>query len=422
MNNMQNAARRAPVAGFTNGAPAGVTARAPLYSDWPVGKQSYAELMALHLALQLEQSITAQFIPVLNPVTDLGGVPLAELDVLKRVFARAPADGSRMMQRATSSEIPAVALKLLGDHLEGMPLPLPAAARRNVGVVQTRNTHIDPAAHVRGAAHDLLLAGSSWMRDVLTSADLHKVAVFSPGVDTSLFKPGAKAGHLGQRFVIFSGGRLAYHKGQDIVIAAVKRFRKRHPETLLLTLWQSPYPEGAGALASTGHTPIAPEFYGTALNVKGWAVANGMPEDAIVDLGVLPPAALAVVLREANVALFPNRAESDANPLLLECMATGVPVIASRNTGHLDVAHAELCYPLVEQGALRGVAPDGGTDGWGEASVDEIVAHLETIHAQQGAARTKAAAAATWAAAFGWDQHVPRLMALLKPLLDQVRG
>ena len=159
----------------------------------------------------------------------------------------------------------------------------------------------------------------------------------------------------------------------------------------------------------------------TTTNISRWAAANGLAPEAIVDLGQLAPAALAVVLREADVALFPNRAECDSNPMLLECMASGVPVIASRNTGQRDVATAELCYPLVLQSALRGMPVDGGTEGWGESSVDEIVAQLEMVFAQTSAARKKAAVAAEWAKGFGWEVHAPRLIELLAPMIRRVK-
>ena len=388
----------------------------PLYCDWPMGTRSSAELMALHLTLQLQENTLARMIPVMAPLLGVDGLAPAAQQAVARVFEVARAEIPRIVRASDRATIPAVALHLLGDALEGMPQPLPMPAQHNVGVVQTCDAQIDAAARARGERMDVLLAGSTWMRDVLQRSGLRNVVVYPTGIDTSLFAPGPRSGHLGQRFVIFSGGRLDYHKGQDIVLAAVKIFRKRHPETLLLTTWQSPLPETAGSVTRSGHAPVAPELYGTSLNISAWAVANGLPADAIVDLGHLSQAALAVVMREADVALFPNRAESDVNPIVLESMASGVPVIVSQNTGHLDLARDALCYPLVRQGALRGVAAGSGTEGWGESSVEEVVAQLEVVYAQTGAARKRAAVAAEWARAFGWGLHAGRLVELVAPL------
>ena len=404
---------RAPSQALTTESEGELVVRAPLYCDWPVGTRTYTELMALHLTLELHRSPLAQLLPAISPMMAVSGLSEADFTTLKSAFTAARLAGPKLMQGSDGTTVPAIGLRLLGDGLEGMPEPLPVPARWNVGVVQTCDTRIDAEALARVAHMDLLLAGSSWMRDVLVRAGAANVDVLPTGIDTTLFAPGPKSGHLSQRFVIFSGGRLDYRKGQDIVVAAVKIFCQRHPETLLLTTWQSPLPETAGSIVRSGHTPVAPEYYGTTLNVHDWAVANGLRAESVADLGVLAPAALAVVLREADVALFPNRAETDMNPMVLECMASGVPVIVSENTGHLDVA-AELCHRLTQQAALRGVRADAGTEGWGESSEEEIVAHLETIFMQRAAARVKAAA--EWAKQFAWDRTGRRLMELIAPV------
>ena len=389
----------------------------PLYCDWPMGTRSSAELMALHLTLQLQENTSARMIPVMAPLLGVDGLAPAAQQAVARVFEVARAEIPRIVRASDRATIPAVALHLLGDALEGMPQPLPMPARHNVGVVQTCDTRIDAEALARVAHMDLMLAGSSWMREVLVSAGVATVGVVPTGIDTTLFTPGKKSGHLSQRFVIFSGGRLDYRKGQDIVVAAVKIFCQRHPETLLLTTWQSPLPETAGSIVRSGHTPAAPEYYGTAIKVHEWAVANGLRADSVADLGVLAPAALAVVLREADVALFPNRAETDMNPMVLECMASGVPVILSANTGHLDVSDDERCYPLRAQTPVCDAALNSDLEGWGESSVEEILAQLEAVCTRTSLAREKAAIAVEWAKQFAWDRTARRMVELVATVM-----
>jgi len=123
-----------------------------------------------------------------------------------------------------------------------------------------------------------------------------------------------------------------------------------------------------------------------------WAVPNGFPEGSLVDAGDVPQSAVANLLAEVDVALLPGRAEYDQNTRLLECLAVGVPVIASDNTGHRDVLDSRDLWPLTEQRAPLG-APIEGTDGWGESSIDEIVAHLEWIYEHRDEARAMAAVA-----------------------------
>ena len=395
---------------WTEGAAHTNESRVPMYCDWPVGTGTHAELMALHLTLQLYRSPVAQLLPAISPMRPVTGLSNADFTVLKSAFEVARVAGPRLMQASDGATVPAVGLRLLGDGLQGMPEPLPVPARRNVGVVQTCDTRIDVEARAVGARMDRLLAGSTWLCEVLKRSGLQSTVMWPTGIDTTLFRPGPKSGHLGSKFVIFSGGRLDYRKGQDIVIAAVRIFCQRHPEALLLTTWQSPLPETAGSIVQSGLTPVAPEYYGTSLGVPQWAVANGVPAGSIADLGQLTPAELAVVMREADVALFPNRAEADANPMVLECMASGVPVILSANTGHLDVTRAAECYPLTEQRELCGAVVDERNAGWGESSVEEAVAQLEAVYTQTSVARQRAIASAQWAMDFGWDVGAVRLV------------
>ena len=391
--------------------------RAPLYCDWPVGTRTHAELMALHLTLELQRSPLAQLLPAISPMMAVHGLSETDFTRLSNAFTAARIAWPKLMQGSDGNTVPAIGLRLLGDGLEGVPEPLPVPAQWNVGVVQTCDTRIDAEALARVAHMDLMLAGSSWMRELLVSAGVATVGVLPTGIDTTLFKPGKKSGHLSQRFVIFSGGRLDYRKGQDIVVAAVKIFCQRHPETLLLTTWQSPLPETAGSIVRSGHTPAAPEYYGTAIKVHDWAVANGLRADCVADLGVLAPAALAVVLREADVALFPNRAETDMNPMVLECMASGLPVILSANTGHLDVSDDERCYPLRAQTPVCDAALNSDLEGWGESSVEEILAQLEAVCTRTSLAREKAAIAVEWAKQFAWDRTARRMVELVATVM-----
>ena len=57
----------------------------------------------------------------------------------------------------------------------------------------------------------------------------------------------------------------------------------------------------------------------------------------VLDLGRVPNAGMPRILRECDVAVFPNRAEGGTNLVAMKCMACGVPTILSANTGHLDL-------------------------------------------------------------------------------------
>ena len=46
----------------------------------------------------------------------------------------------------------------------------------------------------------------------------------------------------GERFIVYSGGKLEHRKGQDIVVAAFREFVKTHPDAVLATTWHNQWP------------------------------------------------------------------------------------------------------------------------------------------------------------------------------------
>jgi glycosyltransferase involved in cell wall biosynthesis len=111
------------------------------------------------------------------------------------------------------------------------------------------------------------------------------------------------------------------------------------------------------------------------------------------------------LLREMDVALFPNRCEGGTNLVAMETMACGVPTILSANTGHRDLIDGENCYPLTRQ------APVEERPGWGESDLDEIVAALETAYADREDARRRGAAGAATLAQLPWSRTAREIKA-----------
>src|SRR5262249_9752728 len=142
---------------------------------------------------------------------------------------------------------------------------------------------------------------------------------------------------------------------------------------------------------------------GGALDVPAWAAASGISNNQILDLGSVPNMLMPPILREMNVAVFPNRAEGGTNLVAMECMACGVPVVLSRNTGHRDLIDGENCYTLDRQGPVPGAWTGvDGVEGWCESDVDEIVERLEQVFVDQAEARRRGARGANTLSALTW--------------------
>lgn len=375
----------------------------PLVADWPAGHRTSPEQLAFQLITRPHALRSPVMVQV--PPSYAGGqyFPPGGLETMQRAIDAAREPMRRVLAHNERANLPIIALRLVGEGFSMLRPVLPRRAALEVGVSIAART-LAPSPLARRAALDLdgVLAGSAWACEQLRANGARAATVVPTGVDYELFRPAARRGDLASHFVIFSAGSLSHRKGQDIVLRAVAAFRERHPETILLTAWQAPMAERALDIVHAELVEAPPALEAGRLALKPWAVPFGMPDGALVDLGEVPQAVLANLLSEVDVALFPSRAEYDQNTRLLECLAAGVPVIASDNTGHRDILDARDMWPLTEQRPLRG-APIEGTDGWGESSIDEIIAHLEWMYAHREDARRKAAAARARIAGHAWD-------------------
>lgn len=284
-----------------------------------------------------------------------------------------------------------------GGMLSGAP---------TIGVCYLEQTAIDAEARAGAERYAAIVAGSSFVAQVLAAAGIDRVRTVLQGVDPTYFHPAPKAGWFRDRFVVYSGGKPELRKGQDLVLLAFRAFARRHPEALLLTTWHSPWPQFSASLAANPDVVAVPLRDDGQFDVESWAVANGLRADQVFDLGAVPNSDMPRILREADVGLFPNRGEGGTNLVAMECMACGVPAILSANTGHLDLIRDGNCLPLTRQ---RPVTVADGCDGWGESDLDEIVEALETLWNDRERAASIGRAGAEFLSGLTWDRYANEL-------------
>lgn len=251
-----------------------------------------------------------------------------------------------------------------------------------------------------------IITGSNWNAELLRAAGVDHVVRIIQGIDTTRFHPRSAPRRGSSSFVIFSGGKIEQRKGQDLVLRAFRAFRQRHDDAVLAVAWHCPWPHFAlGAFVDQPDTyPIALGEDGR-LDVVGWAVANGIPAEAIVDHGLVPNRRMPEIYRGVDVALFPNRAEGGTNLVAMEAMACGVPTILSANTGHLDLIYPGACLPLTRQTWLDREE----NRGWGESDVEEIVAALELLYQDRQHAEAIGSAGARMMQELDWRNQVCHL-------------
>lgn len=263
---------------------------------------------------------------------------------------------------------------------------IPFQGRHNIGVIAFEDTRFDDAVRSRARAYDRVVAHSTYNRDLLLAQGLSDVGLVFQGVDPDEMAPQPPSGRFGDRFVVFSGGKLEYRKAQDVVLAAFRAFHARHPEALLVTAWHNLWPATARGIAESPLVDGPPEVgEGGRLRIAAWAAANGVPEDAFIDLGFLGRREIAAVLADCHAAVFPNRCEGATNLVAMEAIACGVPVVLSANTGHRDIIRPGAALALTRQEPLPD--PQGARTGWTDSSVEELVEHLEALYTDRAAAR-----------------------------------
>ncbi len=357
--------------------------------DWQVRADTGWGVYGLNLALQLARRGSPAPVPFDLAARDL---PAAALERLRPALREGGALARRLAGDARATvPLDGVMLHGLGNNFAHSAIWGRVKARARAGVVFFEHDAFDRAGLERVRSLARLIAGSSWNAERLRGRGVAEVRTVLQGVDPELFHPGPRAGRFGGRFVVFSGGKLEYRKGQDLVVAAFKRFRDRHPEALLVAAWHSPYPQS--------------------LEPRAWLAAQGLAAEAVHDAGRVPNAQMAELLREADVALLPSRCEGGTNLVAMECMACGVPTIVSANTGHLDLVATGGCIALERQGEVRAPEePPLARQGWGESDVEEMVEALERVHAGRAAAQALAARGAAALAAMSWDAQIGRLL------------
>lgn len=255
---------------------------------------------------------------------------------------------------------------------------------------------------------DLMVAGSTWNLEKLRECGVKNTALVFQGVDSDRFRPMSKR-LFRDRFIVFSGGKLEFRKGQDLVVKAFTAFAAKHSDALLISAWHSPWGQVGESVNWAGG--LAPFVFDGSLpsSIKQWVLSNGIDENQFIDLGSVPNQHFPEVLREVDVAVFPNRCEGGTNLVAMEALSSDVLCIISNNTGHRDLVKGDNCLSLEKQSPIQINDPSfeqawGSGVEWGESDIDEIMFHLESAYSSQNIVPTGRARQSM--AEYTWDKSI----------------
>ena len=331
------------------------------------------------------------------------------LKLQKQATAMIPPEPERVLT------CPYPLLHALGNGLTTTKVSRKLSGKPDIGMLFMEDARIDDVVRKRADRYRLILAGSQWNADLLRAGGIDHVQACPQGVDLTLFKPEGEARDFDGRFTVFSGGKLEYRKGQDIVIAAFRQLLEREPDALLAAAWHNYWPDPASW--PTGHVTGQPrQGENRRLLLAEWVAANGIPARNFLDLGTPSNAEMATIFRGANVGLFTNRAEGGTNLVAMEAMASGLPVILSANTGHLDLISAGNCYPLTEQGPAIATDDFVAVDDWGESDPEAAAALLQQVHDIPSEATRIGLAGSRSLQQWSWSHRIDHMLELIREL------
>ncbi|UFS72414.1 glycosyltransferase family 4 protein [Geomonas sp. RF6] len=252
-----------------------------------------------------------------------------------------------------------------------------------------------------GRRWDYIVAGSKWCEYQLRIGGVKNCCTILQGVDPANFRPHPLPPD--DRFVVFSGGKFEFRKGQDLVIAAMRVFMERHHDAWLSCIWANQWPFSLATMGMSPYIRYQHDENDFLTLPARTAVANGLDPRRVIAHPLIPNHEVAHAFAGTHIGLFPNRCEGGNNMVMCEYMACGRTVIASDGSGHADVITPDNAYPLTRYRPMVVTGTGGAaTSVWEEPELDEIVELLETAYQRRHELSAKGARAAASMERLDW--------------------
>ncbi|MGA9120907.1 MAG: methyltransferase domain-containing protein [Bacteroidota bacterium] len=333
---------------------------------------------------------------------------------------------SHQMQKEFESRLPVVNLlqSKPDQSLQHVPGPM---------LVAISDRHLSPVVGTRGSTtfgytfqehtlkddardvarrYDRIFCGSTWCRDNLSRAGIHHVDVLIQGVNPTAFVPAPPRPDDGM-FIVFSGGKFEYRKGQDLVLHAIQILQQKYNDIILLNAWRNVWPATMDPMKLSRHIKFELSGASWAEQMLHLYRLNGIDEHRIVTVDLISHATMPQLYAKTDIGVFPNRCEGGTNLVMMEYMATGKPVIATHATGHRDVVSRENALLLENLTPNRIFEEKTLFADWVEPSVDELVAQIEFAYHHRGAMRALGTQGASDMQKFTWAATAERALTLM---------
>ena len=287
----------------------------------------------------------------------------------------------------------------------------------NVGYTFFEDTVLDSSAVENGNQYfDTVVTGSTWCEGILRGYGLTNVKTVIQGIDPTIFnRSHSEKEYLRDMFVIFSGGKFEFRKGQDIVMRAFKHMQDKYRDICLINSWFNSWAFSFNTMSMSTHITFSPPS-GDYISVMNKVfVDNGINLDGVITLPLYPNIMMPRIYKNTDIGLFPNRCEGGTNLVLMEYMACGKPVIASYNSGHKDILTEQNSLMLSEMRPVTITTHDRATAVWDEPSLDETIERLEFAYLNRDSLKAIDRQAGEDLGNMTWKHTAERFYRILKP-------
>ncbi len=256
-----------------------------------------------------------------------------------------------------------------------------------------------------------IVAGSSWCEQQLRKGGVEQTSTILQGVDRSRFAYQPPRSDDG-RFIVFSGGKFEFRKGQDLVLAAMKTFMQRHPDVWLSCSWHNHWPQSLITMEQSHLIDFAWREEPCHQLLLETVCRNGLDPNRVLLHPPLDNPRMPLIYAESDIGLFPNRCEGGNNLVMCEYMACGRTVIASDRTGQADVLSVNNAFCLTRYQPVVATINGHATGNWQEPSPDELLELLEQAYRERDLLKAKGSVAAQEMARLSWESAAQRFHAL----------
>lgn len=268
---------------------------------------------------------------------------------------------------------------------------------------------------------DHIVAGSHWCEQILRKGGMERTSTILQGIDPIRFSMQPARNEDG-RFIVFSGGKFEFRKGQDIVIAAMRVFMERHSDVWLSCAWHNAWPKSLKTMTQSKHIDFSWHEAPCDVLLLETLTRNGLDPSRVLLHPPFDNSRMPLIYSESDVGLFPNRCEGGNNMVMCEYMACGRSVVASTWTGHADVITPHNAFCLTSGQPVKALFEQHETGTWFEPSINNVVEQLESAYHDKKTRISRGIQAAQDMRQLSWKDAARQFHEIAAHLSDAARG